>query len=57
LLVDPYKTGEIAQAIRKILSDEFLKNDLIERGRKKASEFSWQKAAEKYLDIFKEFGK
>jgi len=55
LLIDPYKTGEIAQAIRRILSDEFLKNDLIERGREKVYEFSWQKAAEKYLDIFKEF--
>jgi len=55
LLIDPYKTGEIAEAIRRILSDEFLKNDLIERGRKKVSKFSWQKAAGKYLDIFKEF--
>lgn len=53
LLVDPYKTGEIAQAIERVLSDDNLKNDLIERGREKASEFSWQKAAGKYIDIFK----
>jgi len=53
LLVDPYKTGEIAQAIERVLSDDNLKNDLIERGREKTSEFSWQKAAGKYIDIFK----
>jgi len=53
LLVDPYKTGEIAQAIERVLSDDNLKNDLIERGREKASEFSWQKAVGKYIDIFK----
>ncbi|MDD5032324.1 MAG: glycosyltransferase family 1 protein [Patescibacteria group bacterium] len=55
LLVDPYKTREIARAIERILSDENLKNNLIEKGRERVSLFSWQKAAEKYLDVFKEF--
>lgn len=57
LLVDPHKTGEIAQAIRKILLDENFKNDLIEKGREKASEFSWQKVAGKYLGAFRELKK
>ncbi|MFA4833441.1 MAG: glycosyltransferase family 1 protein [Patescibacteria group bacterium] len=57
LLVDPYKPQEIAQAIEKILSDGNLKNNLIEKGKAKASEFSWQKAAGEYLDVFREFSK
>ncbi|MDD5071603.1 MAG: glycosyltransferase family 1 protein [Patescibacteria group bacterium] len=52
--VDPYQTGEMAKAIERVLTDENLRNNLAQSGRKKALEFSWRKAAEKYLDIFKE---
>ena len=55
LLVDPYKSGEIARAIEKILSDDNFKNDLIERGKKKASEFNWEKTAGEYFNVFREF--
>jgi glycosyltransferase involved in cell wall biosynthesis len=45
LLVDPYKPDEIAEEIRKVLSDETLRKELSERGLQRAKSFSWEKAA------------
>lgn len=56
LLIDPYKTGDIAEAIEKVLFDEKLKNDIIEKGKERAAGFRWEETAKKYLRIFKELG-
>lgn len=56
LLIDPYKVNDIAEAIEKVLFDEKLKNDIIEKGKERAAGFSWEEAAKKYLRIFKELG-
>lgn len=45
LLVDPFKEESIADAMEKIL-DEEVRNDLIEKGRIRRQDFSWDKAAE-----------
>ena len=45
LLVDPFNEESIAEAMEKIL-DEDLRNKLIEKGRKRREDFSWDKAAE-----------
>jgi len=55
ILVDPYKTRETALALNNILSDEKLRNNLIEKGKTRAAGFNWREAARKYIDIFKEF--
>ncbi|MBQ8223450.1 MAG: glycosyltransferase family 4 protein [Bacteroidales bacterium] len=45
LLVDPFKEESIADAMEKILDDDVRKS-LIEKGRKRREDFSWDKAAE-----------
>jgi glycosyltransferase involved in cell wall biosynthesis len=51
LLVDPLDVDALAHTMQRIVSDETLRKDLIERGRVQATEFTWKKAAEKVIDI------
>jgi glycosyltransferase involved in cell wall biosynthesis len=48
-LVDPYDPDDIAEAMRKVLSDEALRKDLRERGLFRAKAFSWEKCAQETL--------
>lgn len=52
LLVDPYSPDRIAVAIIKLLSDDMLRKELIEKGLKRASQFSWKKCAEETHALF-----
>ncbi|MDP2923091.1 MAG: glycosyltransferase family 1 protein [Candidatus Omnitrophota bacterium] len=54
LYVDPYDETSIAKAMKKIAEDEQLKKQLIEKGFKRAKEFSWQKMAREILQIYNE---
>ena len=54
LLIDPDEPANISEAIYKIISDAGLKQQLIEKGLKRAREFSWRKTARETLKIFKE---
>lgn len=46
LTFDPADTSAIAGAIERMFSDRALRADLIERGRARAAEFTWQRCAE-----------
>jgi glycosyltransferase involved in cell wall biosynthesis len=46
ILVNPYNSEEIAEATWKLISDENLKNDMIEKGLKNVKRFSWEKCGE-----------
>lgn len=52
LLFDPRRPGEIANAVTKILGEPGLARDLSERGRARAAEFTWKRAAEETLTSF-----
>jgi glycosyltransferase involved in cell wall biosynthesis len=54
LLVNPQNTKEISQAIYKSLTDENLRKNLIEKGFQQVKRFSWQKCAEKTLEVLNE---
>jgi glycosyltransferase involved in cell wall biosynthesis len=54
LLVDPYNTNEIAEAMIQILNNKKLKNSLIEKGLKQAKKFSWEQCALETLNLFKQ---
>lgn len=45
LLVDPFNEDDIADAMVKVL-DEDVRKTLVEKGRKRAEDFSWNQAAE-----------
>lgn len=55
LFVDPYNIESIAEGMEKIAFDEQLRNDLIKKGRNNCKRFSWEKSAQKILDIFQNF--
>lgn len=44
----------IANAIEKVLGNKTLQQEMIEKGYKQADKYSWQKEAQKLLDIFEE---
>lgn len=53
LLVDPTKPEDIAEALERVLSDDALHKDLASRAILQAKKFSWQKAAEQTLAVYK----
>ena len=53
LLVDPFKEESIADAMEKIL-DEEVRKELIEKGRIRRQDFSWDKAAEMWWRVCSE---
>jgi glycosyltransferase involved in cell wall biosynthesis len=54
LLVDPFDVGQITLALKGLLNDSELRNELIIAGRERAREFSWSKTAERTLNVFRE---
>jgi glycosyltransferase involved in cell wall biosynthesis len=56
LLVESGRPDQLAEALTRLLSDESLRAGLRERGFRRASQFSWQRAAAELLDVFAELG-
>jgi len=54
LLVNPYKTGEIIEALKIALTDQVIRERLQTAGPQRALNFSWEKTAREYLQLFKE---
>ncbi len=55
LHVDPLSVDSINQGLQKILEDESLRQSLIQKGQHNLLRFSWDKAAEQHLAVFKQF--
>ncbi len=53
ILVDPNSPKNIADAAYKLISDENLKNDIINKGFENVKRFSWEKCAEEIVKIIK----
>lgn len=53
LLVDPFRSEEIAESLALMLGDNRLRDLFVQRGFKRAAEFSWEKTGVKYLELFK----
>jgi glycosyltransferase involved in cell wall biosynthesis len=54
LVVNPLNQGELAEAIKRVLEEEGLAEDLRKRGLKRAKEFSWQDAARKTIKVYED---
>lgn len=52
LLVDPYDPSDIANGMRRILTEEDLQNNLVENGFKRVQQFSWGKCARETPAVF-----
>src|SRR6185436_8173981 len=53
VLVNPENVFEIARGIRQALLDTDLRKLLIERGRHRVAGFSWDRAADRILEIYR----
>ena len=54
VLVDPLNVTQIAEAMKRIYTDESFRKELVEKGYAREKEFSWGTAAEKTLEIYRE---
>ncbi len=52
LFVDPDDIKELAEAMRRILTDDKLKAEMIKKGFENLKRFSWEKAARETLKVF-----
>jgi glycosyltransferase involved in cell wall biosynthesis len=56
ILVDPHNTEQLTQALRRVLVDDALRHDLVERGLRQAAQFSWEECARKTLQVLEAVG-
>ena len=54
MLIDPYQPDAIAGAMRRVMLDERLRDDMRERGLARAREFSWDRSVGRIKDIYDE---
>ncbi|OAB36579.1 hypothetical protein PMSM_06135 [Paenibacillus macquariensis subsp. macquariensis] len=55
ILIDPNNPLEIAESIGELLGDPDLQRELISLGYAQAAKWTWQSAAQLYLDAVDEF--
>jgi glycosyltransferase involved in cell wall biosynthesis len=53
LYFEPGDAGELEEQLRRLLGDEVLRNELIDRGRRRAAEFQWERAASETLAVLR----
>jgi glycosyltransferase involved in cell wall biosynthesis len=51
LLIDPFNTAEITNAMVNIYSKKELRDELIKKGLKQSDKFSWDKSAERTWEV------
>jgi glycosyltransferase involved in cell wall biosynthesis len=54
LLIDPRQTTSLVEAISLLLREHNLRNSLIERGVRRAQDFSWQATAEQTAQVYRD---
>ncbi|MBN2134884.1 MAG: glycosyltransferase family 4 protein, partial [Acidobacteria bacterium] len=54
ILVDPYNSIEIADSIKKIISDKGARAKLIKMGKDRACEFKWEESVRRLIDVYSE---
>jgi len=51
---NPYYIENIAGGMYRVLTDDGLRQSLIEKGLERAKLFSWEKSSRKYIKVFEE---
>lgn len=55
IIVDPLDIKRIGESTNEIISDKKLRDELIKKGFKRASEFSWDETGKETLKVYKKF--
>ncbi len=56
LLIDPLDVEALADALRRLISDGQLRQQMIQAGHTRAGQFTWRKAALQLLDVYRKIG-
>jgi glycosyltransferase involved in cell wall biosynthesis len=54
ILIDPYEPDAIADAMRRVLTDAPLREDLRQKGLARVKEFSWERSVQRVRQIYSE---
>jgi glycosyltransferase involved in cell wall biosynthesis len=57
LMIDPHDIDGLTVAMWRALTEEELRQDLIQKGFKRAQKFSWQETAKKTLEVYHKIGR
>jgi glycosyltransferase involved in cell wall biosynthesis len=57
LMIDPHDIDGLTVAMWRVLTEEELRQDLVQKGLKRAQIFSWQEAAKKTLEVYHKVGR
>lgn len=57
VLFDPRDEDDMYEAVLKVISDKELREEMKDRGEKRARLFSWNKMAKETLRVYEEIGK
>jgi len=52
IMVNPYDTFGLAQAMRRVLTDDKLRDNMVRKGLEQSKKFSWEKTAELTLQVY-----
>jgi len=52
IMVNPYDTSSLAQAMRRVLTDDKLRDNMIRKGLEQSKKFSWEKTAELTQQVY-----
>ncbi len=56
MLIDPHDIEGLTVAMMRVLTENDLREDMISKGLKRAKQFSWEKAAQKTLEVYRKVG-
>lgn len=52
VLINPWQTNKLAEAIEAIIANSALRNRLVAAGRENSQRFSWKNSADKFIKLF-----
>ena len=53
IMVDPYDTYSLFKAMRQVLTDKELRDNMVRAGLEQSKKFSWEKTAELTMRVYK----
>ena len=54
IMVNPYDTGRLEQAMREVLTNSQLRDYMVRKGLEQSKKFSWERAAEQTQEVYDE---